>query len=220
MGKLIVLEGIDGSGKTTQYNMLCDALRSKDREFVSLEFPQYGEPSSALIKMYLKGEFGTAPGDVNPYAASSFYAVDRYASYKKVWGDYYSSGGLVVAARYTTSNAIHQASKLEPGKRESFFKWLYEYEFNLMGLPRPDLVIYFSVPVEKAAEYIEKRRLETGQDTDIHEKNLSYLRSCQESAEMAADFYGWIKIDAVRNGEFRNPGDIHRNVINLVEKFL
>ena len=161
MGKLIVLEGIDGSGKTTQYEMLCRTLKMKGREFISLEFPQYSEPSSALIRMYLNGEFGTSPEDVNPYAASSFYAVDRYASFKKIWGDYYSSGGLVVSCRYTTSNAIHQASKLERGKRIEFFKWLYEFEFSLMGLPKPDMVIYFSIPAEKAAAQIEKRNMKT-----------------------------------------------------------
>lgn len=220
MGKLIVLEGIDGSGKTTQYEMLCRTLKKKGREFISLEFPQYSEPSSALIRMYLNGEFGTSPEDVNPYAASSFYAVDRYASFKKIWGDYYSSGGLVVSCRYTTSNAIHQASKLERGKRIEFFKWLYEFEFSLMGLPKPDMVIYFSIPAEKAAAQIEKRNMETGQGTDIHEQSLSYLLRCHETAEMAAEFYGWTKVDTVRDGEVRSAEDIHRNVIISVEKIL
>lgn len=220
MGKLIVFEGIDGSGKTTQFNMLCESLRSRGIEFKSLEFPQYAEPSSALIKMYLSGEFGASPGDVNPYAASTFYAVDRYASYKKNWGAYYSSGGLVVAGRYTTSNAIHQASKLEYGKRKEFFSWLYDFEFNLMGLPSPDLVIYLSIPVETAADQIKKRQAETGIAGDIHEKDLIYLRSCHETAQMAAGFYGWSAVDIVKDGKLRSPDDIHREVSGLVENIL
>ena len=107
MGKLIVIEGTDGSGKSTQFRLLTERLAGEGREFRQLVFPQYAEPSSALIRMYLAGEFGTNPSDVNAYAASTFFAVDRYASYKKVWGKWYEDGGLVVSDRYTTSNAVH-----------------------------------------------------------------------------------------------------------------
>ena len=135
MGKLIVIEGTDGSGKSTQFKLLTDRLQREGRAFKQLEFPQYSEPSSALIKMYLGGEFGTRPSDVNSYAASAFYAVDRYASYKKVWGQWYEQGGLVVSGRYTTSNAVHQASKEPEEKRGDFLKWLYEFEYDRLGLP-------------------------------------------------------------------------------------
>ena len=119
-GRLIVFEGTDGSGKSTQFRALCDRAARSGHSFQKLVFPQYSEPSSALIRMYLGGEFGSHPGDVNPYAASSFYAVDRYASFKKVWGTFYQSGGLVLTDRYTTSNAVHQAVKCAPEEREAF----------------------------------------------------------------------------------------------------
>ena len=139
MGKLIVIEGTDGSGKSTQFRLLTERLTQEQVAFQKLVFPQYAEPSSALIRMYLSGEFGSRPSDVGAYAASAFYAVDRYASYKKVWGDWYEKGGLVVSDRYTTSNAVHQSSKEPPEKREDFLHWLYDFEYNKLGLPRPDL---------------------------------------------------------------------------------
>ena len=146
MGKLIVIEGTDGSGKSTQFRLLTERLSQEGKKFQRLVFPQYAEPSSALIRMYLGGEFGTNPSDVNAYAASAFYAVDRYASYKKVWGKWYEEGGLVVSDRYTTSNAVHQASKEPEDQQGTFLNWLYEFEYGKLGLPRPDLTIYLDVP--------------------------------------------------------------------------
>ena len=148
MGKLIVIEGTDGSGKSTQFRMLTDRLEREKRVFQKLVFPQYAEPSSALIRMYLNGEFGSKPTDVNAYAASAFYSVDRYASYKKVWGKWYEEGGLVISDRYTTSNAVHQASKESGQAQQTFLKWLYEFEYEKLGLPRPDLVVYLDVPTD------------------------------------------------------------------------
>ena len=147
-GRLIVFEGTDGSGKSTQFRALCDRAARSGHSFQKLVFPQYSEPSSALIRMYLGGEFGSHPGDVNPYAASSFYAVDRYASFKKVWGTFYQSGGLVLTDRYTTSNAVHQAVKCAPEEREAFLRWLDDFEHHKMGLPRPDLVLYLDMPTD------------------------------------------------------------------------
>ena len=150
-GTLIVLEGTDGSGKSTQFARLKERLSAQGAQFRCLKFPQYEEESSALIRMYLAGEFGSRPSDVNGYAASAFYAVDRYASYKKVWGEWYERGGLVLADRYTTSNAIHQASKVPQEEREDFFRWLYDFEYRKLGLPRPDLVVYLDVPPRPAS---------------------------------------------------------------------
>ena len=141
MGKLIVIEGTDGSGKSTQFRLLTEAVAQAGWEFRKLVFPQYQEESSALIRMYLGGQFGDKPSDVNAYAASAFYAVDRYASYKKVWGEWYEQGGLVLSDRYTTSNAVHQASKEPEEKQGEFLRWLYEFEYDKLGLPRPDLTI-------------------------------------------------------------------------------
>ena len=157
MGKLIVIEGTDGSGKSTQFKKLTDRLAAEGKIFQQLEFPQYSEPSSALIKMYLGGEFGHNPSDVNAYAASAFYAVDRYASYKKVWGDWYENGGLVLSGRYTTSNAVHQASKEPEEKQADFLKWLYEFEYDKLGLPAPDLVIYLDVPTDFTEKMMRRR---------------------------------------------------------------
>jgi dTMP kinase len=200
MGKLIVFEGTDGSGKSTQFKTLCQRLEQEGIPFQRLVFPQYAEPSSALIRMYLGGEFGSHPGDVNAYAASTFYAVDRYASWKKVWGEYYTNGGLILADRYTTSNAVHQASKLPAEEREEFFGWLSDLEYGKLGLPQPDLVLYMDMPTEKAVEMLRSRESQTNTQADIHEVDTDYLRLCRETALQAADFYGWKKT-ACTNGE-------------------
>ena len=144
-GKLIVLEGLDGSGKATQAKLLEAHLKEQGFSVREITFPNYESDSSALVKMYLAGQFGQHPDDVNAYAASSFYAVDRYASYKTSWGSYYEQGGVIIADRYTTSNAVHQCSKLPPEEWEQFLHWLFDYEFHLLGLPAPDCVIYLQV---------------------------------------------------------------------------
>ena len=171
MGKLIVFEGTDGSGKSTQFEMLAKRLRQEGTDFHKLVFPQYSEPSSALLRMYLSGEFGKNPQDVNAYAASSFYAVDRYASYQKVWKDYYLQGGLVLSDRYTTSNAVHQTSKLPRKEQPEFLRWLYEFEYDRLGLPKPDLVIYLDVPTALTEGLMRRREKATHTEADIHEKD-------------------------------------------------
>lgn len=165
-GRLIVFEGTDGSGKSTQFRALCDRAAQSGRSFQKLVFPQYNEPSSALIRMYLGGEFGSHPGDVNPYAASAFYAVDRYASMKKVWGEFYQSGGLILTDRYTTSNAVHQAVKCAPEEREAFLRWLDDFEHHKMGLPRPDLVLYLDMPTDRAVSLLRQRESDTHTQAD------------------------------------------------------
>ncbi len=216
MGKLIVIEGTDGSGKSTQFRLLTERLEREGHAFRQLEFPQYSEPSSALIKMYLGGEFGRSPSDVNAYAASAFYAVDRYASYKKVWGDWYEHGGLVLSARYTTSNAVHQASK-EPAEQQSaFLKWLYEFEYDKLGLPKPDLVIYLDVPTDFTEKMMRSREAATNTSADIHERDLDYLATCRRTGKAAADFYGWTVIDCVRDGVMGSIEDIHEEIYRHV----
>ena len=191
MGKLIVFEGIDGSGKSTQFRLLCQRLRQEGTDFQNLTFPQYDEPSSTLIRMYLSGRFGEDPGRVNPYAASSFFAADRYASYVSKWGAYYRDGGVIVTDRYTTSNAIHQACKLTGEDRREYFRWLYDYEFARMGLPAPDLVIYLHTPLEVCIRRMRLREQQTHTSADIHEKNNDYLRTCYACGLEATAFYGW-----------------------------
>lgn len=220
MGKLIVIEGTDGSGKSTQFKALTQRLRSEGTEFKTLVFPQYSEPSSALIRMYLGGEFGTNPSDVNAYAASAFYAVDRYASYKKDWGVYYENGGLIVSDRYTTSNAVHQASKEAPQTQGDFLQWLYEFEYDKLGLPRPDLIIYLDVPTDFTEKLMRHREQETNTHADIHEKDLAYLATCRETGRTAAQYYGWHIIECVRSGEMRSIDDIHEEIYRLVKNCL
>ena len=222
MGKLIVIEGTDGSGKSTQFRLLTQRLENENIAFQKLVFPQYSEPSSALIRMYLGGEFGSKPTDVNAYAASTFYAVDRYASYKKVWGNWYEQGGLVVSDRYTTSNAVHQASKEPAEKQGEFLKWLYELEYDRLGLPKPDLIIYLDVPTDFTEQMMRRREADTNTTADIHEQDLDYLATCRRTGRAAAEYYGWTVIQCVRDGHMRSIEDIHeeiyRHVAAIVEE--
>ena len=220
MGKLIVIEGTDGSGKSTQFRLLTEAVAATGREFQKLVFPQYKEESSALIRMYLGGQFGDKPSDVNAYAASAFYAVDRYASYKKVWGQWYEQGGQVLSDRYTTSNAVHQASKEPEENRAEFLRWLYEFEYDKLGLPRPDLTIYLDVPTEFTESLMRSREAATGTQADIHEQDLAYLATCRKMGRAAAEYYGWTVIDCVRDGAMRSIEDIHQEIRAHVERCL
>ncbi len=220
MGKLIVLEGTDGSGKSTQFRALTEHLAADKADFQTLVFPRYSQPSSALIRMYLGGEFGSSPSDVNAYAASSFYAVDRYASYKQDWGNYYENGGLIVSDRYTTSNAVHQASKLPKEQQGEFLSWLYEFEYDRLGLPRPDTVIYLDVPTAFTEQMMRSREAATGTHADIHEQDLHYLANCRETGRTAAAFYGWRVIECVKDGRMRSIDDIHKEIYALVQDCL
>ena len=197
MGKLIVIEGTDGSGKSTQFRLLTERV-------------------AALIRMYLGGEFGTKPSDVNAYAASAFYAVDRYASYKKVWGQWYEKGGLVLSDRYATSNAVHQASKEPEENRAAYLKWLYEFEYEKLGLPAPNLVIYLDVPTDFTEKMMRSREAATNTHADIHEQDLEYLATCRRTGKAAAAFYGWTVIDCVRDGQMRSIEDIHEEIYRHV----
>ena len=216
MGKLIVIEGTDGSGKSTQFKLLSQRLEDEGTPFRRLVFPRYSEDSSALIRMYLGGAFGTKPSDVNAYAASSFYAVDRYASYKQDWGNWYEEGGLVLSDRYTTSNAVHQASKEEGENQIAFLHWLYDFEYNKMGLPRPDLVIYLDVPTDFTEKLMRTREAITNTKADIHEQDMAYLATCRRTGRTAAEYYGWKIVTCVEDGRMRSIEDIHNEIYGLV----
>ena len=217
MGKLIVIEGTDGSGKSTQFRLLTGRLEAEGKTFQKLVFPQYAEESSALIRMYLGGEFGTDPSDVNAYAASAFYAVDRYASYKKAWGEWYDNGGLILSDRYTTSNAVHQTSKEPAEKQQDFLKWLYEFEYDKLGMPKPDLVIYLDVPTAFTEQLMRSREEKTNTKADIHEQNTDYLATCREMGRKAAGYYGWHIIECVKDNTMRSIEDIHEEIYRLVK---
>ena len=188
---MIVIDGLDGSGKTTQIQLLHERLRGMGVKVRTISFPDYDHPSSALIKMYLAGDFGEKPGDVNAFAASSFYAVDRYASYKKFWEKDYKNGTFIIAARYTTSNAIHQMAKLDEKNWDTYLEWLYEYEFEKLGLPKPDKVLFLDMLPQISDRLLDKRYGENGGKKDIHEKDAGYLRNCRKAAMYAADKLGW-----------------------------
>jgi dTMP kinase len=220
MGKLIVIEGTDGSGKSTQFRMMSQRLEQEQVSFRHIVFPRYSEESSALIRMYLGGAFGSKPSDVNAYAASSFYAVDRYASYKMDWGQWYEDGGLVLSDRYTTSNAVHQASKETGEKQAQFLNWLYEFEYDKLGLPRPDLTIYLDVPTDFTEKMLRGREQATNTSADIHEKDMSYLATCRECGREAAQFYGWTMIQCVKDGQMRSIEDIHNEIYAAVKRCL
>ena len=220
MGKLIVIEGTDGSGKSTQFRMLSDHLEADKVAFQHIVFPRYKEESSALIRMYLGGTFGDKPSDVNAYAASSFYAVDRYASYKMDWGKWYEEGGLVLSDRYTTSNAVHQTSKVHKEKQAEYLKWLYDFEYDKLGLPCPDLTIYLDVPTDFTEKLLRHREADTNTKADIHEKDMAYLATCRSTGRMAAQFYNWTVIDCVKDGQMRSIEDIHEEIYAHVRKCL
>ena len=220
MGKLIVIEGTDGSGKSTQFRLMSQRLEQDGVAFKHIVFPRYSEESSALIRMYLGGQFGGNPTDVNAYAASSFYAVDRFASYKMDWGKWYEDGGVVLSDRYTTSNAVHQASKEQGEGRQAFLKWLYDFEYDKLGLPRPDLTIYLDVPTDFTEKMLRGREQATNTSADIHEKDMSYLATCRESGRAAAAFYGWTVIQCVRDGKMRSIEDIHNEIYAAVKQCL
>lgn len=216
-----MFEGTDGSGKSTQFQRLCLRLEEETRSFHRLVFPQYEEESSALIRMYLKGEFGQQPSDVNPYAASAFYAVDRYAAYKKSWGEDYRNGKLILADRYTTSNAVHQASKLQGRERKAYVDWLFDFEYVKMELPKPDLVLYLDLPVEKSLELLQKRQEVAGGARDIHEADNAYLSACREAALEAAKGYGWKVLFLLNEqGELRSVESIHQEIWQVIQPFL
>lgn len=218
MGKLIVIEGLDGSGKSTQLELLNENLKKSNIDCKMVSFPDYDNPSSTLVKMYLAGEFGKKPGDVNAYAASVFYAADRYASFKSAWGEYFNNGGTVISGRYTTSNAVHQASKLPENEWEDFLGWLYDFEYNKIQIPKPDKVIFLDMPVEVSQKLLSNRYKGDESKKDIHECDVEYLAQCRKAAVFTAEFSDWEIIPCAENGEARSIEDISNDVLNSVLK--
>lgn len=215
-GKLIVLEGIDGSGKSAHYRRLCEKLTNDGYDFRHIVFPRYDKDSSALIRLYLGGAFGSDPSCVNPYAASTFYAVDRYTSYHDDWGEYYENGGIIISDRYTTSNAVHQGSKLTDAELPAFFDWLNDLEYVKLALPRPDLVIYLDVDIDTSLSRMKRRQEYTNTKADIHEKDVSYLSKCLHTADMAARHYGWTRIPFMKDGAEREKEEKNREIYSII----
>lgn len=215
-GKLFVIEGLDGSGKATQTALLFKTLESRGIPVRQVSFPNYASDSSALVRMYLNGDFGQDPSDVNAYAASSFYAVDRFAGWKADWGAFYESGGVVIADRYTTSNAVHQCSKLSAEEWDDFLDWLFHYEYTLLGIPSPDAVIYLEVDPKVSQRLIAGRYEGDERKKDIHEKNVDYLKRSAGAAAYCAEKLGWHVVKCSRNGEMRTIEDIEAQIRHIV----
>lgn len=217
-GKLIVIEGLDGSGKATQTDRLYNAFMARGENVIKISFPDYASDSSALVRMYLDGEFGKDPSDVNPYAASSFYAVDRFASYFRNWKEFYLGGGIVIADRYTTSNAIHQCAKLPENEWESFIKWLFDYEYRLLGIPEPYRTIYLRVDPSVSQELMTMRYDGDEKKKDIHEVNLDYLRRSRFAADYCAVSLGWSTVECIAENRMRTIDDIHSDIMTILEE--
>lgn len=219
MGKLIVIDGLDGSGKTTQFEIIKEKL-SGTHSVKAISFPDYDNPSSALVKMYLGGELSKDADGVNAYAASSFYAVDRYASYKMFWEENYKNGDLVLASRYVSSNAIHQMVKLDESEWDSYLKWLSDYEYGKLGLPVPNLVIFLDMPVEISQKLMSERYGGDESKKDIHEANVRYLQACRKSALYAAEKLGWKIVDCSADGEPLTVEEINGKLLQLINEVM
>ena len=220
-GRLIILEAGDGSGKATQTRELYKHLAADGRRIHRVEFPDYGAESSVLVRMYLGGSFGSHAEDVNAFAASTFFAVDRYASYHMKWKKYYEAGDIILADRYTTSNMVHQAVKIEDAaRREEFLDWLWDFEFVKLGRPVPDLVVFLDMDPAVSDRLIAARAREQNQAEDIHERDKSYLHRCHAAYGLLAEKYGWQRIACSSCGQPRAVEDIHQDVYDAVQRIL
>jgi dTMP kinase len=217
-GKLIVIEGLDGSGKSTQLARLRDNLGEQNTRYI--KFPDYESDSSALVRMYLAGHFGDKPGDVGAYAASAFYAVDRYASYKTDWGKDLADGRVILCDRYATSNAIHQTGKLPENEWADYVDWLYDFEFGKLGLPRPDAVIYLDMPIDVSQRLMSGRYKGDEGKKDIHERDTDYLHHCRKAALFAAERLGWQVVSCAEGNSPRTIDDIAAEVLKLAQSVL
>ena len=219
-GRLIVIEGLDGSGKSTQIEFIKQYFSEKGVDFRQIKLPCYESDSSSLIKMYLGGQFGKKPEDVNAYAASAFYAVDRFSSYKTIWKDDYEKGKIIIADRYTTSNAYHQMNKLPEDKWDEYLDWLEDFEYGKIGVPKPELVIYLDMPIQISQRMMSKRYKGDEVKKDVHEANLSYLEDCRNAAFYAGEKMGWKFINCAAGDEPRKREDIFREIIGIIESYI
>ncbi len=217
-GKIIVLDGLDGSGKTTQHNLLIKHFDNINKKFKPISFPDYDKQSSALVKMYLNGEISKNVNDINAYAASSFYAVDRYANYKMCWENDYLNGTDILASRYVSSNAIHQMVKLDKKDWKNYLRWLEDYEYNKLGLPKADKVIFLDMPIEISQKMLENRYKGDNTKKDIHESNVDYLLKCRESALFAANELSWDVIKCSENGYIKSVEEINELILKSINK--
>ncbi len=223
MKKLVVIEGVDSSGKETQSNKLYDKIKGINLSVEKIVFPNYESSTSSLVKMYLNGSFGTNPDDVSPYTASAFFAVDRVGSMQSVWKEKLENADVVIADRYVSSNMIHQASKISnAAEREEFLDWVYDFEYNKLGLPKPDLIIFLDMPVKYSLELMKHRpnKIDSSDVKDIHESNVEHLNKSYDNAVSIADKYGWHRVSCVKDNKIRSIDDISEEIFELFKTIL
>lgn len=220
MAKLIILEGLDGSGKSTQTLLAQQALQQMGIRFRTIKLPDYESESSSLVRMYLNGAFGTDPQSVNAYAAGAFYAVDRYASFRLDWQQDYDRDDVILADRYATSNAIYQMVKLDRSQWDAYLDWSEDFEYKKLSIPSPDAVIYLDVPPAVSQKLMSARYGGDENKKDVHERNLAYLLSCREAALYTAEKQGWFIVSCVQDGEMRKPEEIHSEIMQKLKSVL
>jgi len=223
MGKLFVIDGTDGSGKQTQFELLKKHLTEDGIEYRTVSFPNYDSPSSSLVKMYLSGEFGENAKEISPYVASTFFAADRYATFKKELEEFYNNGGIILADRYTTANMVHQAGKItDKEEREKFLNWLWNFEFNLYKLPIPTKVVFLNMPPKYAFELMKNRENKFTHEAqkDIHESDENHIIDSYNAACEVADKYNWTKIECVEDNRLRTIEEIHEDIYNTIKNII
>ena len=223
MGKLFVIDGTDGSGKQTQFKKLKERFDKEGIEYKTVSFPNYDSPSSLLVKMYLAGEFGEDAKEISPYIASTFYAVDRYATYKKELEKYYQDGGIILADRYTTSNMIHQTGKIQDKiERKKFLDWLWDLEFNLYGLPIPTATFFLNMPPEFALKLIENRENKFTHEMkkDIHERDNHHIQDSYNAACDLAKKYNWYEIQCIKDNNVKTIEEIHEEIYDKIKNLM
>lgn len=223
MGKLFVIDGTDASGKQTQLKKLQERLENENIDYRLVSFPNYDSASSSLVKMYLSGEFGENAKDINAYIASTFFAADRFATYKRYLEKYYNNGGIILADRYTTANMVHQAGKIDnKEEREKFLDWLWDFEFNLYKLPIPTKVFFLNMPPKYAFELMKNRQNKFTHEAqkDIHERDENHIIDSYNAACEVADKYNWTKIDCIKDDKLRTIEDIHEDIFDEIKKII
>lgn len=221
MGRFLVLDGLDGSGKGTQAECLRARLAVEGRQVRLISFPNYGTPGAAAVEFYLGGALGHDPAATNAYAASTFYAVDRYLSFRTDWGDFLrGEGNILIANRYTSANAVHQLAKLPRAEWDEFLGWLADFEFGRLGLPRPDLTLYLEMTPEISMKLISRRSAATGQQKDIHELDPHHLEASYAAARYASEAWGWVRLPCYADGEPRSIEAIGEDVWREAAKIL
>lgn len=224
MAKLIAIDGVDASGKQTHTELLTKHFEALGKKVLRLSFPMYDSPSSALVKLYLSGALGKNAEDVDAYAASTFFAADRFITYRTDWEKAYKDGKIIIIAdRYVSSNMIHQAGKISDfAEKDKFLDWLYDFEFNIYKIPKPDMTVFLDMPPKYGKTLIEGRnnKFSGEKKLDIHESDFSYLEKSYENAKYVADKFGWQTIPCVKDGKIRPIADIQADIVKITEKLI